>query len=147
MGWLYNYSWTLKSLIAERTKDWSHTFSKNELLGAGITVTTTCVAKCFRGNVCYKGTLWVVWERTFANPDGSVAKAPERWIGCDLMQRSGGDWGYKDLDESCGPYYYNCPEKYLNMVPEVANQEWRDAVAEHHKLRRAKRAKRKLVLA
>ncbi|CDN89632.1 hypothetical protein [Hydrogenophaga intermedia] len=29
-----------------------------------------------------------------------------RYIRCDLLERSGGQWGYKSLDESMHPYYY-----------------------------------------
>lgn len=34
---------------------------------------------------------------------------------------------YNTLHEDMGPYYYDCPLKYLEMVP-VANEEWREEV-------------------
>lgn len=42
-----------------------------------------------------------------------------------VLEKSNGVWGYKNMDESMGPYYYNCPQAFIDMVP-VANQEWRD---------------------
>ena len=38
-----------------------------------------------------------------------------RYIRCDLLQRSGGQWGYKPLDESMHPYYYSCPVSYTHL--------------------------------
>ena len=146
MGWLYSPSWTLKSLIAERKKGWTNPNGK--LDGNRVTVTSTCLKACFRGNPCFAGTLWGVWEQTFQNPDGSEAKPPQRFITCDLLRCSNyrglPEWGYKDMCESCGPHYWNCPESYLKMVP-VADAEWREGVAEYHRRRREKRAARKAV--
>ena len=110
MGWLFKAGSTRRDLIEERTKDWTRDGAE------GITVTTTCLAHCYRGNV-YSGVLWAVWERKFVK-DGQEAKPTERWITCDLLrhQRDCG-WGYKDMDESMYPYYFSCPLKYLDLVP------------------------------
>lgn len=117
MGWLFSSSWaSRKDLIKELTATES-----NE------TRTRTCLAHCLRGNV-----LWTVWEITYPTLE------PRRYIGCDLLQKVSGDWGYKDLYESCGPFYWTCPPKYLEMVPEVANQEWRDEVMRRHNLKTMK---------
>ncbi|MCA9380929.1 hypothetical protein KC678_01565, partial [Candidatus Dojkabacteria bacterium] len=40
-------------------------------------------------------------------------------------------WGYKDMDESMHPYYYNCPLSFLDMTP-VACEEWRQHVRNYH---------------
>ncbi len=77
---------------------------------------------CLRGNV-----LWSVIKLT-----QKVEGVTETFIGCHLLSKSKGcGWGYKELCESMGPYYYTCPLKYLDMAP-VANQEWRDDVIEYH---------------
>jgi hypothetical protein len=135
MGWLFRSSWTRKELIAERTKDWSR--EKDN----GITVTSTCLAHCYRGNV-YSGVLWAVWERRFLK-DGQETRSHERWISCDLMRHQKNDgWGHKDLCESEHPYYYSCPMKYLNLVPidqYGGNPEWREQVLAHHARRKEKR--------
>lgn len=41
------------------------------------------------------------------------------------------EWGYKDMEESMGPYEYDCPLKILKDVPEPPNEyakEWRQKV-------------------
>lgn len=53
-------------------------------------------------------------------------------ICCDLLHCSENQWGYKSLDESAHPYYYSCPEAYLDMAP-VQCQAWRDAVMQYHR--------------
>lgn len=135
MGWYYTQDSTLKSIIEECTANWEHTRED------GTHVKCETLTKCFRGAVTHKGVLWAVCQHTTTRPNGEVVV--QKWIRCDLLQRQNGyGWGYKPMEESMGPYYYNCPEKYLKMVP-VANQEWRDGVVEYHARRRAKRAEKK----
>lgn len=135
MGWLFTAGSTRRQLIAERTEDWTREGAE------GVTVTTTCLAHCYRGNV-YSGVLWAVWERTFTK-EGAEVQPTERWITCDILryQRDFG-WGYKDMEESMHPYYYSCPLGYLDLVPlEVygGNKEWREGVRSHHARRQQKR--------
>lgn len=42
-----------------------------------------------------------------------------------LDKEDGFGWGYKDMTESMGPFYYGCPAEYLEMCP-VTSQAWRD---------------------
>jgi hypothetical protein len=43
-----------------------------------------------------------------------------------LLEKDGGfGWGYKDMTEAMGPYYYGCPLEFLDMAP-VANASWRE---------------------
>jgi hypothetical protein len=108
MGWLFTSGQTRKELIARRTASQSD-------------------RKCLKHS-CVGNVLWTVWQVTPV--DG---REPYRYIGCDLMQLENGyGWGYKDMDESCHPYYYTCPLSYLDMVP-VACQGWRDGVIALHK--------------
>ena len=49
-----------------------------------------------------------------------------------------GWWGYKDLDESCGPSDVSCPLSYLDMVPCSEGPyaaPWRERVKAHHSKR------------
>jgi hypothetical protein len=67
-----------------------------------------------------------------------VAKDSESgsdFIGLCLLSKSEGHWGYKSLSESMGPYYYDCPLKFLEETAGVssANQEWRELVHEEAK--------------
>ena len=114
MGWLFTRDATRKDIIDRLTQN-----QEND------DATWTNIAKSVRGNV-----LWVVRERILKS-DGSVC----RYIICNLLQKSVDNfgWGYKDMDESMGPCYYTCPLKYLDMVPEVTNADWREEVRSHHK--------------
>ena len=40
----------------------------------------------------------------------------------DLIERRGKKFALKSMDESMGPYYYDCPAKFLDMVPPVASE-------------------------
>lgn len=45
-----------------------------------------------------------------------------------LLKKDKDGWGYKDMDESMGPYYHNCPVRLLNAsncMSETAIK-WRD---------------------
>ena len=91
------------------------------------------IAHALRGNV-----LWSVAEIT-AKVEGVHPKLDPgeslRFIRCDLLERSGGEWGYKPMDEAMHPYYYSCPMSYLDMVPEQS-REWREGVRAYHARRR-----------
>jgi hypothetical protein len=48
-----------------------------------------------------------------------------------LLAKNGQDWGYKDMTESMGPYYYKCPIAFLDLAPE-RNAEWRRQIRAKH---------------
>lgn len=52
-------------------------------------------------------------------------------IVCFLLRKGQNGWGYKGIPEKHGPFYYNCPVEYLDMVPTV-NFEWRAEVIKYH---------------
>lgn len=64
------------------------------------------------------------------------------WIGLDLMAGGGrtGGWGYKSMDESCGPNYYDCPISYLDKAnaPVGYAEAWRAEVRKQHALMAAR---------
>lgn len=135
MGWTFGWG-NLRALINDRIKGWKNINAKT-----GLTVESVCIAKCFRGNPLFSGTLWMVWEQTFTK-DG-VETNKKCFIECDLLRCTGGEWGYKDMEESMHPYYYNCPMKYLSMTP-VECPEWREGVQEYHRKRREKLQQRQV---
>ena len=118
MGWLFG--WDTRKQLAD------HLISGNGV---------KTIKHCFKGN-----NLWAVQEGT------THSGLPVRFIALYLIRgsdtysartgkRSRDGWGYKDMDESSGPYYYNCPLSYLDMVPEPDSQyakEWRAKVRENH---------------
>ena len=150
MGWTFGSNTTRKQIIQERTALWDNKNNSNNTKDHYVSF--VCLKNCFKGS-SVAGTLWTVWEITHFNKlDDSVIKT-ERFIGCDLLRysnyRNSHSWGYKDMDESMGPYIYNCPLSYLPMVPCPGGcaEEWRKGVLEHHRIRqeklKAKRAKAK----
>ena len=91
------------------------------------------IAHALRGNV-----LWSVAEVTAKVEGVHRELAPGqslRYIRCDLLERSGGQWGCKPLDESMHPYYYSCPLSYLDLAPEQS-ADWRAGVRAYHARRR-----------
>ncbi|WP_407733136.1 hypothetical protein [Pseudomonas citronellolis] len=109
--------------------------TRSELIQALIRPTDTAqarvrvIAHTLRGNV-----LWSVSEVTAKAAGVHPSLAPGeslRYIRCDLLQRSGGSWGYKAMDESMAPYYYTCPLRYLDMTPTLSAP-WREKVQAYH---------------
>lgn len=136
MGWTYPTGVSRKELIQQRTKSWERNID-------GVTVKSTCLACCFRGR--FSGVLWSVWERTFER-DGKQVEKTQRGITCDLIRCHSGDWGFKDMQEAEHPYYYSCPQKYLDLVPIEqygGHADWRQEVRFHHQERLEKRRQRK----
>lgn len=85
------------------------------------------VAHCLKGN-----NLWVVHEH-----EG------KRWVCLYLIRGRNGHngWGYKELDETMAPYYYNCPLSYIDMCEELDSQssrDWRASVRKWHAAQKAK---------
>ena len=49
------------------------------------------------------------------------------------------NFSYKDMDESYGPFYYDCPESILKLVSPTTNEcalEWREKCREHNRKRK-----------
>ena len=138
MGWSFKAGNTRRQLIDEQVRGW-------ENLGPdGIFVKGVCLAHCYRGG-SFAGVLWSVWERTMTK-DGLQLEPPHRSITCDVLHfRRESGWGYKDLDESMGPYYFSCPLKYLDLVPIEqygGHPEWRQSVRTYHEQKRANKRPR-----
>ena len=81
--------------------------------------------------------IWQLVQR----PDGT------KFISLDLVAKErGGGWGYKSLDEDCGPYFFDCPPSLLDKAdpPETENAKaWRAKVWEYAD--RQKRLKREML--
>lgn len=125
MGWYFS-SQSKAELIQELLKP-----SQTERASA------TVIAHALRGDA-----LWSVVEVTALQAGVHPDLAPGqsiRYIRCDLLQCSGGEWGYKPLDESMHPYRYSCPLSYLALAPEQC-REWREGVHAWHARRRSQAA-------
>lgn len=58
-------------------------------------------------------------------------KEVDRSIRLNLLSSHDGCWGNKELYEEVGPYYYDCPLKFLDVTPPSSNKlavGWRDEV-------------------
>ena len=122
MGWLFPYGATRREVIDDLTRDQSNDERVFRTL-----------KKCLRGN-----TLYTLHE---SGPVGATKK----WIGVYLLAKNGGDWGYKDMDETVGPCYYDCPPAYLDAADEPANdwaREWREKCRESAAKKAEQTAKR-----
>lgn len=113
MGWCFD-TWpsSKKEFIENLTKD-----RMNET-GSKKWVTE---AQSLRGN-----KLWVI-RREENSGDG--------YIILYLLASENKCWGYKDIDETMGPFHYNCPLKFLKMQPNVWNsnsEEWRKKVIQYY---------------
>jgi hypothetical protein len=120
MGWSFTYNATKKDIIENRIKTEENEHAK-----------WITHAHCLKGNV-----LWFVREIFYKQ--GEKAGTSEKYIACSILGKDKGyGWGSKDLEESCGPAYYTCPLKYLDMVTldptSTYAPAWREKVREYHR--------------
>lgn len=139
MGWTFTPRYTKADLVRERTDRTVKRFTSTD----GAAMEWEVLDHSLRGN-----HLWKVVRYKKNDKE-------ELFIALDLLAyRKGDGAGYKDMGESSGPYYYDCPLKFLEMVPETPRSEqqiewdnkqhgglsWRDRVRAFHagKLKKAK---------
>ena len=104
MGWTFGWS-DKKTLVDE--------------LGDGYSAAPHKILKqSLRGNV--------LWQLVQINPRSVDLFEPYVTIWCNLLQNMEGEWGYKDMSISSGPYATGCPKSYLNAVtdPDENSQAW-----------------------
>lgn len=110
MGWL---CWNI-GYIGSR-KDLDKMF-REEIVGEHYEVLKSC---------CRGYTWWVAAIRD--------KKTGEVWAATVKYHYNGrtGDFGYKWMDETYGPYYFNYPKSYFKLLTPTDNQfanEWREKV-------------------
>ena len=74
----------------------------------------------------YGRRLWVAYE--YKNKSLS-------FIALYLIGKHSSDYGYKDMDETMGPSYYDCPLSLINKTTGDSSrysQDWRDQVKAYH---------------
>ena len=62
-------------------------------------------------------------------------QAGQRWIGLSLIHTRGPEVTVKRMDESCGPYFYDCPLQFLARASEPQGPyagAWRNQVRAFH---------------
>lgn len=93
----------------------------------------TCVASRLVGN-----HLWSVWENH---------NTKEKFISLDLLVKQDGEWSWKDLSEPENPFYYDCPAKFLELVPDGsihACADWREGVRAYYQEKEQSKLKKKI---
>lgn len=87
-----------------------------------------------------RGTTWYV-AFSFEVCRPSLVENPLQkctTAGIVLTKRYAGEWGYKTLDETAGPYQFDAPLKLLDLLSETDNThalEWRQACRDRAVLR------------
>lgn len=138
MGW-FGSRMTRSELIADLTS--VSVYEDEDFSCERITI-----KHCYRGNA-HSGILWSVVEAKVTKVDKLTTR---RYIHCDLMRYVDGQWSYKPMVEAAHPYYYSCPKKYLQLVPDDAPNtcaEWRAKVREYHEMAAQKRLEKKQLAA
>src|SRR5574343_1028282 len=74
-------------------------------------------------STCFGQHLWIAYK---------YKDKPESFIVLIKIEKfEDNTWGYKDMDESCHPYIYDCPLELLNKTTGINNTysiNWRNAV-------------------
>lgn len=110
-------------------------------------VVKNCTSSSFWGGDRFKvhkhtlkgGHLWVLVELLTGEDKGKL------FVTLFLIERFDGEYGYKDIDETCGPCYYDCPIGYVNAADKSGEplsdsaKNWRKKVREYHKEQKAER--------
>lgn len=94
--------------------------------GEGRATTWRVLKRAFRGN-----NLWTVIER--ANHSQGQVVESSKFICLFILQRFGREgWGYKAVEASAGPVYFNCPTSWFHEVPFDGeyDRRWREACLE-----------------
>jgi hypothetical protein len=81
--------------------------------------------------------LWTVQQATV-----KATGEKQTFIVLYMMTTGREGWGYKDVEESMGPYKYSCPLSFLELAPEPQRPEgyhdWRAGVRTYHARRNQK---------
>jgi hypothetical protein len=124
VGWTYLANSTRSNVITEVLSDRHHETVDHAIVG---------------------NTVWAV-KKIPDREDIPPEYRGKRFIACFLIRGNGEPgfrWGYKDMDESSGPYYYDCPLRFLEAVPDPGGYatKWREKVVAWHRSKAARRAR------
>jgi hypothetical protein len=77
--------------------------------------------------------LWLVWETTVITDFTTKATKRVRFIEVSILaQEKGFGWGNKTMDHNMGPYYYDCPLAFLDLLRQedfgASGRTWADTV-------------------
>ena len=116
MGWMFSTDWpTRRALIDDLLSP--------PLIGTDKKVIRHC---------CVGNNLWTLNQRVDENG------ITYRWIILFKLQKHGKNypyWGYKSIEETCGPVDITCPLSYIDACTEPYNEysrNWREEVRKYH---------------
>ena len=145
MGWTTcynakNWKWEKGRRVVDRKAECDNELTwENRDKETGALLNTCKVLKSSMVGRVYYAAVEVV---NCATGKRSVSAAV--WLTCG-RSNDGTVWGYKDMDETVGPYYYDCPASILAILSETENEtanEWRRLCRERAEEKRAKRAEK-----
>ena len=145
MGWFFTRGQTKEGLIKHLTQPWGNDCGENNVNH----VECTCIKYALHGN-----HLWGVFERIISEKATNKEIERIRWISLFLLakERNYG-YGYKDMDEYSGPYYWDCPIKFLDLAPRIEKDDesgyslkWREGVKSYWKNQHDKVENKKNIL-
>lgn len=125
MGWMSGWH-SRAELVDHLTRD------QRTDHGNGLMTTWKVLKKAFRGN-----NLWTVIER--ADYSHGEVVGSSKFISLFMLLRFGHEgWGYKPVEASMGPNYYNCPTSWFQEVPVDGeyDRRWREACLESESRRK-----------
>ena len=119
MGWTFHYHTTKDQLIRSLLEP------RVYIRDNGTPVRIEPLRHTVRGT-----HLWSLWQEL-------IGDQATRYIVLHLLaaDRKHDGYGYKDMDETMHPYYYDCPVTWLDDLTEPENdgsREWRAKVREWH---------------
>jgi hypothetical protein len=126
MGWTYSWDWTSKQRIINNCIDWGERYT---------TLNHSVKGKC----------LWVLLQYNEGERKGDV------FVALYLLSKDGAEWGYKDMDDTVGPCYYNCPLTFVKSTQasgrtlSQSTLEWHEKVNAYHLAQREKAKKTALL--
>jgi hypothetical protein len=119
MGWTYTYKPKGQSVVDFFRQRYARDGSRGHILDGAATLTEAYMA----------------WQL----PDGRVVALVYL---LHYSRERGYNFGYKDMDEECGPRAIRCPERILDQLTPTDNPnaiEWRQRCRDYHATRREKR--------
>ena len=114
MGWLFGYAWRTKQDLID------HLVNNFKFSDTAIS-----------GNVLYGVALIL---RNVTDNFGDIVQVPDGGkviivclLSCDRTNPKYPMWGYKAMEEGCGPCVYACPERILAQTTVLDESGWREA--------------------
>jgi hypothetical protein len=119
MGWTYSWDWTSKQRVINHCIDWGERYT---------TLSHSVRGKC----------LWVLLQYNEGEKKGDV------FVALYLLAKDEHEWGYKDMDDTVGPCYYDCPLSFIKRTVASGRTlgqstlDWHEQVKAYHLKQRAK---------